>query len=555
MNRRWSRLGVGLFALLVAAAAGGWWWWANRQVQLPPWSAARYLPADADVALWTAPVGDVAARVGDLGEQVPGLRGVFELLRLYTGVDLRNEEATQRAGLRRDAGTSVCIWRNGVWWAVPVRGTVGASHLTESLRRRGYGIGASQQTQHGQTWPVADRQGGAGRARVWHLPDAVVLRVALDATPTGNEPEAIAALLGAAPRKDLELQGAMARVESAWGDTGRGAALVRELLHKALGPADLVIGAVADRALGVAARIDLGRDGLTVRLSLRSAPGKLADIAQWHQQFVAKGGELSLADLLPDETPLLVQARINPGLWNNLPEILRDRVLPSSALRALHESLGGVDARQVLAQLDGQVVLAVLAVGDDVPLDPNQWPQLWWRTALRFAVGVAARSDVEAIALIDKLRSAVDTSADKSQSAQYAAWAGFSVPGPGSPWLVLRQGRQLAMVSGPGAADDLRRVADGKFGTLAKAATTPIERDIASGQGGWIGSRLATARVVRSLRRRGVPDYALQLVGAVETIAVRVRLGPDEVTLDVALRPSGRKAASEKAVQGAGDGP
>lgn len=555
MKGRWSRLGAGLFALLVAAAVGGWWWWTGREAPLAPWSPARYLPADADVALWTAPIGEFGARVGDLGDQVPGLRGVFDLLRMYAGVDLRDEEATQRAGLRRDAGTAVCVWRNGLWWAVPVRGAVGASHVTGLLQRRGYGIGPAQTTAHGNSWPVDDRQGGAGRARVWHLPDAVVLRIALDVTPTGNDPEAIAALLAAPARQDVDLQGAMARAESNWGDKGQGANLVRALLHKALGPADLVVGAVADRAVGAGARLELGRDGLNVRVTLRSANGKLDDIARYHQQFVPKGGELSLADLLPDETPVVAYARLNPGLWTNLPEMLRDQVLPASALRALHESLSGVDARQVLAQLDGQVALAVLAVGDEVPLDPNQWPQLWWRTALRLAVGVSARTDVEAGALLDKLRSAVETSADKPQPASFGTWNGFSVPGPGTPWLVLRNGRQLALVSGPGASDDLRRVAEGRFASLAKVATAPVESELVRGSEVWLSSRLGTARLVRSLRRRGVPDYALQLVGAVETVAARVRLGSSEVKLELALRPSGRKAGAEKAVQGAGDSP
>lgn len=555
MNGRWNRRGATIFALLVVGAAFGWWWWAGRPQPAAPWSPARYLPADADVALWTAPVGQVAGRLGDLGDQVPGLAGVFDLLRSYAGVDLRDEQATERAGLRRDAGTAVCVWRNAVWWTVPVRGPQGAQHVVETLRRRGYGIGAPRPTAHGRSWLVTDRQGQADRARLWHGPDAVVLRVALDPTPTGNEADALGALLTATPRTDLDLRGAVARAELHWGEAGRGARLVRDALHQALGPADLVIGAVADRAMGASVALEIDAQGLAARLALRSLPGKLQDIAQWHQGFIAKGGELSLADLLPDETPLVASARLNPGLWNNLPELLRDRVLPASALRALHESLGGVDARQLLAQLDGQVAIAVLAVGDEVPLDPTQWPNLWWRTALRIAVGVAARTDVEAAALADKLRSAVDTSADRSQPAQYGAWTGFSVPGPGAPWMVLRQGRQLAMIAGPGAADDLRRVAEGRFGALAKVATAPVEHAIASGQDLWLGARVGTARIVRSLRRRGVPDYALQLVGAVETVSARVRLTADEVVVDVALRPSGRKVGRDKAVLGAGDGP
>lgn len=541
--------------VLAVTAIGGWWWYGGQDPALPPWQAERFLPADADVAVWSAPIGEVADQLGVLGSQVPGLRGVFDLVKLYVGVDLRDAEATARAGLRRDAGLTVCIWRNGVWLAVPIRSPAGAAHIAENLRRRGYGIGPSQAHSSGQSWQIDDRQGGVNRARVWQLSDSVVVRVALDATPTGNAVGAIDTLVASKPRTDMDLAGAAIRAETAWGLQTPQAKLIQGQLHKLLGPADLAIGAAVDLVHSAGVRLDIGAERTSLTVKCRTEPNKLKDIADFHQNFVLAGGELAIADLLPDETPLLLRARINPALWNNVPEFLRERVVPTSALTLLHSSLSAVDARQILAQWDGQIAVALLAIGDQVPLDPNGWRNLWWRTALRLAVAVSFKTDTLAADVVTKLAAAIDTSAERTQVAQFGAWTGFSVPGPESPLFVLRKGKHVAMVAGTAAGDDLRRVVEGKFEALAKVARDGTDREIVDGKATWLGARVNTPRLVRSLRRRGVPDYAVQLVGAIEIVDARVQLGPSELVLELVLQPSGHAAGVDKAVSGAGDSP
>lgn len=552
-QRRTSLLGKILIALLFVGAAGGWWWYQNREPPLPAWQAERYLPQDADVALWTAPLGELADHLGELGQQVPGLSGVFDLLKLNVGADLRDREATLRAGLRRDAGLAVSIWRNGLWLAVPVAGPKGADHALEMLRRRGYGVGAAEPHGQGRSWPIADRQGGQGRARAWLLPDSVVVRVALDPTPTGNDLGAVDALVAAPPRQDLKLDGAALRIVSHWGTGTPQAGLIQGQLHKLLGPADLLIGALADKVAGIDGRATLGKAGVGVKIALQTDAGALKEIAAFHQGFVATGGELAVADLLPDETPLLLRVRANPALWTGLPEMIRDQALPQTALGRLHDSLTGVDARQLVAALDGQLAFSLLAIGDQVPLDPNQWPHLWWRTSLRLAVGASFKTDQLAAEWMGKLRSAIDTSADKTQPAEFGAWRGFAVQGPGAPWMVLQKAKHLAMVSGQGAVDDLRRVTEGKYQPLGKIAREGIDRDLIDGKNAWLGARVATSRLVRSLRRRGVPDYALQLIGAIDAVDARVQLQPDAAIVELDLRAAGVQAGKDTAVSGAGE--
>ncbi len=549
---RWSKPGLAAMVLLTAGAIGGWIWYAQRDVALSPWQAARFLPADADAVAWTATLGDVADNLGALGKNVQGLQGVFEMVKLAVGVDLRDARATERAGLRRDAGLAASIWHNGLWMALPVANSAGVDHVLEVLRRRGYGIGAPQLAALQRSWLIADRQGGQGRARVWDLGDTAVVRVALDATATGNEISDVQAWLATPKRSDVALDGAVLRIAMAWGLDTPQAKRVREPLHKLLGPADLLVGGALDRVQGLDVRAELGGDGVRLRATLQAPSGKLADIAAYYQNFVGDDAALNVGDLLPDETPLLLRARVNPALLSMVPEALRNQVLPATALAVLHPSLSGVDAGSIINQWDGQVALAVLAIGDSVPLDPNAWKNLWWRTALRLGLAVSLRTDVAAKDTLEKLRSAIDTSADRSTPAQYGAWAGFGVPGPGAPWLLLRNGRHLAVVAGTGATDDLRRITDGKYASLDKVARPGLDRALVQGQGTWLGVRLATPRIVRSLRRRGVPDYASQLVGAIDTVAARVQLTNDAMVAELSLFSAGNAATAEMPVNGTG---
>lgn len=552
-----QRLGLALAALLLVAAGVAALVALRPAPALPTWRAEAWLPAEAELVVWSAPTASVAERFDELAQTVTGLRGVWDAVQLASGVDWRDAAAIQRAGLRGDAGLAAFWWRQAAWVVVPIAAAAGGDHVREQLRRRGYGVGAPQALGNGQLWQIAGRDSQADLLQLWQGADAVVLRMPLEATATLAGPSELAGYFKAKTLASLDQAPGVLHLRWAWqgtGSSGQGAK-VQAALHQALGPADLLLGGVVDRVQGLDADVQLGPEGLTSQVRLKAAAGKLADVASYHAGFVADAAALSLGDLLPDETLLLSQLRLNPALWNGLPQALQDAVLPAHALQALHPALAGVDARQALQMWDGQVAVALLAVADAVPLDPRAWAKLWWRTALRPVVAVSLRSDAQARELQERLRAAIDTSADRSQPASFGRWLGFSVAGPDAPWLLLRQGRVIAMVSGQGAADDLRRVTEGKYAALGQAVQGEHEKTLVAGQRYWSSALLHTPRLVRSLRRRGVPDYATQLLGAVHSVAATVELTADSVTLQVALRPAADEEADHAApVQGAGGG-
>jgi len=188
-------------------------------------------------------------------------------------------------------------------------------------------------------------------------------------------------------------------------------------------------------------------------------------------------------------------------------------------------------------------------VADDVPLDPRIWPSLSARRSLRAVLALSMRSDVAADALVQRVRTVLDTSTEPSKPAQFGRWTGLAAAGPEAPWWLLRDGRRLALVSGVGAGDDLGRMAAGRFPSLGAVVAGDIERDVVQGRRQWLSVLVTTPRITRSLRRRGVPDHFVQMLGSVAAVAAVVRLTPDGIEFDAALRPAGE--APPKSAPGA----
>ncbi len=530
MAPKWPRKRVfGLIGLVLLAGAGfgvgAWLTW--RHDHLPAVALASQVPEKADAVVWLDRL-DLAARgLRRLTDRVAGARGVREALQVLADVDVLDTAAVARVGLRPDAGAVLFRWQDAVWLALPVADASGAAHVQTVLKRRGYAC-------NGQNpWQIMDRQDVHKRVAEMRLQAGILLV----GWPIGAKPADFVAY-DAAPRR-ASLTANPGELHAQFQVAADGPELTA--IHGLLGLGNLVLGGLVDRVerLDADLQLDLPQPRLHVRLA--SKPGALADIADYHTRFFqeAPGALLDLGQLLPDETPLLLRARLNPALLGLVPQGLRDALLPVSLLGAWHPALNGVDfQRGVLAVWDGQVALALLGVADDVPLDPNAWPQRAWRKDLRLALAFSAHTDSEADALLQAVRTALETSPDKPVTAQFRDWAGFAVPNPDAPWWLLRRGRHLALISGRGEGEDLGRVASGKFPDLAAAATAPVEKSLVDGAGRWAGVLLETPRLARALRRRGMPDYIVQLLAAVQSVAVAVSLDADALTLDVQLRPA-----------------
>jgi hypothetical protein len=533
-RRQWPAAAV--VVLLIGLLSAAVVWWSRGPAPLPQWRAERWLPADAEMVAWSGPIGPAIDALDGLARRLPGISGLLDAVTLMVGTDLRDPTASTRAGLRRDAGWTAALWQSAVWVAIPVSSPSGPVHVIEQLRRRGHAVRQHDGPAGGRRWDLAPRAPGGLAIQVWETDGAAVLRLPLDASAAAD-PQTAWQRFGATPKLSaVAVQGApgLLHVRWPWRDGGQG----RTALHAALGPADLLLGGLVDKVQSVEADLSLDvQRGAQLTLALQAGKGQLAEIARYHSGFVDDEAALDTGDLLPDETPLLLRARINPALWQSLPPLVRQMVLPAAALQVLHPALSGIDATQLPAVWDGQLAVGILAVSDTLPLDPSQWPSQSWRGALRPFAILACKTDVQARELMDRLRTALETSAEPPQLWQAGAWAGWQMAGPEAPWALLRKGRALALVSGASAIDDLRRVAEGKFQSLGQVAAASQQQQIVQGRGVWGGGLVQTPRLVRALRRRGVPDYITQLVASVHTVTGSVVLDADALRVEVRLVP------------------
>ena len=584
-----------------AAVATAAWLWLPKQL-LAPWTAAPWLADDADAAVWLGGLDRTGVALAALTQQVEGAKGLLQAADLALGVDLTKPETLTKAGLRPDAGL-VALRRAGVSWVVlPVSDRRGVQHLLARLAQRGYAATPGTAEQDQERWAIADRQDAKRTvATVWYLPPprSVALLYWPDgppvvsasappaaeptkaAEPAGPEAAqaALSALLAAKPADPAKLEAiaataGLARLPDSapirgWWRIAKADPL-RMQVANLIGPASLVFGSVIDRVDRVVLVGELAGPAPRLSLALQAGEpaakpedGKLADMVTYWWNFLpeVRGAMLDLADLLPDETPLLVRARLNPGMLSLVPDAIKSQILPSSALVALHPALSAVDVWSQLIQVwDGQIAGGLLAVADSVPLDPAAWPSLWWRTALRPWVAVALKTDRDAQLLLERVTAALDaaktmgTLTETVAPAQFRDWTGIVVSGPDAPWWLLRKDRRVAFVSGQGTEDDLRRVASGRLPDLASAIkvlpATALLPGLVRGEGQWLGVAVQTPRVVRALRRRGVPDYATQLLASVASVSTQVRLTPDALWIDAELRPARRRGTSSGAAAG-----
>jgi len=532
-----------LGVLTAAAVVSGLWW---RAQALPPFDLETWVPEDAGELLWTADLARLAQGINGLTARIPGAQGARDVVQLLAGVDLLDAEALQEAGFRQDSGVVAFRWRNGAWLVLPVVDRRGAEHVVELLRRRGYSpvqqpLPAHRAVAH---WSLGARTDAAREAvHIWQLPDAVIVRWTPGSAGAQTPPEPsgqawshwlAARRLG---KRGLPSPPGELHVRIDLSPDGP----VIAAMHDALGPGNLLLGGLVDRFVRVQADLELVAAVPSLRVHLRTAPGAAADVAAFHAGFLGEvpGTLLDLGDLLPDETAVLLRVRANPSLWNRIPSGLRDRVLPASLLGALHPALVGVDARSALvAAMDGQVAAGLLSIADSVPLDPRAWQEVDWRKSLGAFAAVMLTSDVAAQTFVQQCRTALETSADRPVTVQIGAWSGFSVAGPEAPWLLLRNNRSVALLSGQGVAEDLQRIAAHRFPNLAAAAHGAVETDLVAGRRFWLGALATTPRTVRSLRRRGVPDHFLQMLASLSAVSVAVQLAPDGVEASAERRPN-----------------
>ena len=537
-------------ALLVVAGGGGLWLQMRRS-DVQPFVIASIVPADCEQIAWLDRLDRVVDLAAGLSPRMPGSEGLVEALSVLAGVDLADPDAVADAGLQLTTGAVVFAWQDAAWAAVGLRDADGADHIVGLLGRRGHDVQARPAPEGAATaWHVRTRADQPVEADLWWAPPVLLARVggmgSDGAAPAAEEPAQRAAggssawaAWKAAKRIDASvLQSTTGDLHLRWTLAEHSA--VRVALHDALGPLALLFGGVVDRIERIDADLSLDAAGPALDVRLQAAPGGLEDIARYHAGFLP-GSSPALLDLgatLPDENALLVRLRLNPKLVDLLPDAVRDAVMPASMLARLDPRLAALDARDlVIDAVDGQIAAGLIGLADEAPLDPRTWAARDLRRLLSGWVGLQARDDRAARTLLERVRGLL-ADAGASHERSLGPWAGPCTEAGTTPWCLLADGRRLLWLNGKDTFERLQWVASGRFPSLAKAARTPLERELAAGQRWWAGALITTPRVVRSLRRRGVPDHFVAMLGGVTAAAVGVEWTDDAVHLRVEVRPA-----------------
>lgn len=533
-----TRLLTGLGVLLALGfGAGAWLRW--RHDTLPAVDVAPWIPVDAEALVWTHRLDTVTRSVRQLTRQVPGLEGVGEASKLLVGVDLTDAEAVAASGLQPQSGLAVFRFGGALWAVIPLEDSRGALQIHDLLTKRGFTVVPGQPVTR-----VMDRTDVKREvAQLREDRGVLLVRWAMDDKVADPDAYENAPKLTKLPSPPGEVHARM-QVRADGPEIAS--------LHAAVGPANLVLGGMIDRVTMVEADLVLATAQPYVHVKMTGAPGAFQDVADFHTRFVpdAPGASLDLGSVLPDETPLLVRAKVNPALLEMVPVAIRDAYLPPTVLGGWHPALNGVDfGRSVRDVLDGEVAAGLLAVADDFPLDPSLWLSRSLRKDLRFFVAASCKTDTDAANLLGLVKTALETGADKPSVVQFGDWAGIAVPVADMPWWLLRSGRHLLVVSGRGEGEDLARTASGKFPSLDKAVGDGPAREVLTGRGRWFGALVEFPRIVRALRRRGVPTYALELLGALRSVSAGVGLTGDGIDLVLSLQPTRGIVGTSPAVQ------
>ena len=145
------------------------------------------------------------------------------------------------------------------------------------------------------------------------------------------------------------------------------------------------------------------------------------------------------------------------------------------------------------------------------------------------------RDDVAAKEVVERARKRLAENGGLQREIELGKWAG--VTRKDGDWAVLRDRRHVVWILGDGELPRFQRVQAGKFPSLGEVLKDDVERAATTGKGAWLSALLTTGRIVRSARRRGIPDAITAMIGSVEALAANVLLHKDGMTLQVQLRP------------------
>ncbi|GEM_PF-3529052 len=531
-------------AVAVVAAIGvGVWLGRDGSRSVEAVDPATLVPEDATAVAWVDSFAEVADGLRALARKVPGTAGVVEAAELLLDVPSLDEPGFQARGLTTAAGAVLFLWRDAWWLVTSTPRSEGAEHLATLITRRGHPVKATALAGVERAWAIGKRAGAETAGHMWLNGAEVVIRLgapavalARGATPAELSVDDIVAWREAKRLAPGSLAGTEGVVHARWtiGEDDP----VRQKLRESLGPATLLFGRYVSSF--ISARADLGlEDGrASLQLKMRTKPGGGADVRRYHHGYLAKERpRLGLGAVLPDETMALARVRINPNLAGMVAGLLR--FAGGRGLGELHASLSGLDiGGLLLSRTDGQLAVALLGLTDEAVPDPRAWRGDRWRKQAGIAVALSMKTDTAAKDVLERIAATLHESKVTTQPLSLGAWQGYRVADKRSEWALLRRGMAVLCVIGDGELKRFERVRDGRFPGLASIARANLSSDVVVGKKQWLGGVLTTGRLVRSARRRGIPDSITAMIASIESLALGVELLDDGMVLRARLEPA-----------------
>lgn len=548
------RRGAVALVLLLALVGGTVWVLKYReQGTSARFEATAHVPKAAVGVFWTGTLAEIATGLTEVGARIKGSAGLRDAAALLIGVKSLTAAGLTEVGLEAEAGVAGFIWDDAAWLAVPVRSRAGADHLLNLLQRRGHQVEALPAVGSRSFWQIHTRAGDAiaGHSQLEGgvLLTRMVLPTATAATPTDARIDAFDAWR-AAPK--------LAGSEAESGAKTPGGRLlharwrldkddpIRSLVRRSLGPASLLFGRFVGSFTDARLDVLITNGAPTVTMKLNAPPDQAAEMRRYHRDFVQDDQALiALGGVLPDEVTAVVRARINPNLVSMVAGLLA--LGGGIAGDLLDPELRSLDLQPLLlAPFDGQIAVALLGVSDDATPDLQQWRGTGWRKLAGVAAAVALRTDTDATAVIDRVRSRLQENSATFANVSLGEWRGIRRTGGRTSWALLRRDRGVFVILGEGEWERFDRVARGKFPSLGSTLQGPLENAVTSGKGQWLSAVVTTGRTVRSARRRGIPNSITSMVASVSAVALGVDLLDDGVRISASIRPRSAKMRKAK---------
>lgn len=549
-----------------------------------PADVAALVPADAAAAVLLPPLESLRPPLLAFADGMEGAQGVFDWLAQRYGVDLQAEDGLPAIGVDPRAGAAL-FWHEGfVVVALGVRDAEAFQAFVAGQLPL-FGYGAAQPLAGAApletVWTARDRgpngvppvawavhEGRAVLALPWGAPTPAGAGADEAGGPAPADPtEPVRVLLTRGPAAALvsdarftALTGAPAGQAGAapagdgpgatiraWLDVERTLlppAAVQQLLSP-LGFAQGLVRPVVDGWSGAGLTLTVAPQ----RLSLVARVGRRPDAAPLPLDWVQSAGAApGYGTLLPSSTGLLLRLRFNAAKLTELPAFLRRMVLAGNPFSTWHPFAGGLDlGGDLLPHLTGDLALAVLGLADAATLaslDAAAQNPVRFVRELDLALLARVRDPEAFAARIAAHVESVRASGAQAEALPFQPGNGAGAEGPPLRAWQLSGGNlrflgvalldDVAVLTvGRDALERVLRAARDDAPALAARARTALDQAVVGPSEALVGAHLSFDRIARELECKGFPPYFLKIVTSPDTIAGRVGLAADGVTIEL----------------------